>query len=166
MEVSQGKGVKKGITRGWGVAGDEHGRMGDADREADGAVPKLPAESSRMRSFIQPTFTECLHSARHPAGDPTVNKKASQRNHSLTEGLSASAPWIFGDRLFFVAMGCPVHYRVRSSISGLYPLDASNTPFPIVATKIDSRHFPMSPRSKIPQIENHSPMVETDTKCT
>lgn len=46
-----------------------------------GVIPKLPAERSQMRAFIQPTCTESPLSARHQAGDPAVNETASHRNH-------------------------------------------------------------------------------------
>lgn len=44
--------------------------------------------------------------------------------------------------------GCPVHRRMFSTISGLYPLDASSTPFQGVTTKNVPRHYQICPEDK------------------
>ena len=45
--------------------------------------------------------------------------------------------------------GCPVYRRMFSSISGLYPPDASSTPFQGVITKNVPRHYQVFPGGQI-----------------
>lgn len=55
------------------------------------------------------------------------------------------ALWPFWDAKFFDARGPSVHCRMFSSVFGLYPLDATGMPTPVVTTKNVSRNCPMSP---------------------
>ena len=53
----------------------------------------------------------------------------------LGQGFSTSALLMFWPGSFFLVRACPVHCRIFNDIHGLYPLDASGTPFPVVMIK-------------------------------
>lgn len=63
------KGTRTGKTRGWGLLGRNAGGREMQMEQQMGAIPKLPAERSQRRAFIQPTCAESPLSARHQAGD-------------------------------------------------------------------------------------------------
>lgn len=62
---------------------------------------------------------------------------------------------------FFLVRACPVHREIFNNIHGLYPLDVSGTPFPVVLIKKCLQILPNVPwvpgvgGTKLPLVENH-----------
>lgn len=64
------------------------------------------------------------------------------------QGFPAEALPTFRTKEVFVVGAHPVHYRIFSSISGLYPRDASGTLPPSYENQTVPRHCQVSPGSK------------------
>ena len=105
----------------------------------------LPGSASQRAGIIDVS---------HCAGTVLVLFSSSSRQHLLISALLT-----FGTKYFFIVKS---HCRILSSIPGLYPLDAMNTPFlPLVITINDaSRRCQVSPDitgGKIPSYERLRP---------
>ena len=113
-------------------------------------VPLLSQKSAPLPDFfsVQSLFIKLLTLLRVVL-DTRGTKIKKTQSHALKEGLDQGFPFLMpltcGAGSFSVVRACPVHWRLFSGTSGLYPVSAGRILLPIMTTKNVCRHCQMSP---------------------